>query len=61
VKSVDHYVPNEQGDGWRPLGRIATIDYNVDLPDDFFDLKTPPGTRVIDLREDSGVEKNTAR
>ena len=52
VQSVDLYTQNRQGGGWRLILRAATIDYNVNLPDDFFDIKPPPGTKVYDLRDD---------
>ena len=56
VQSVDLYTPNPKGDGWSLIARIPSIDYNVDLPDDFFDVKTPPGTRVVDLRDGAEPE-----
>jgi hypothetical protein len=52
VQSVDIYAPNRRGRGWRPVLRVARIEYNVKLPKDFFDPKPPPGTKVYDLRND---------
>ena len=50
VQSEDLYAADRVRGGWLHIGGIASIDYNVDLPDDFFDVKTPPGTRMVDLR-----------
>jgi hypothetical protein len=60
VRSMDIYAPNQRGSGWSLVARCASIDYNIELPKGFFEIKTPPGTRVYDLREHSGAEKGAS-
>ena len=51
VQSVEYFAKGRENGEWQFVARVASIDYNVDLPDDFFDVKTPPGTKVYDLRD----------
>ena len=52
VRSVDYYAPNQEGGSRTPVFKVRYIDYNIDLPKDFFDAKTPAGAKVYDLRAD---------
>jgi hypothetical protein len=50
VQSVEYFAKSRKNDEWELAARVTSINYNVNLPDHFFDVKTPPGTKVYDLR-----------
>ena len=61
VQSMEIFAPDRENGGWRCVGRVASIDYNIDLPDRFFSTETPPGTKVYDFRAANPPPKQEER
>ena len=50
VRSLELYIPASNGKDWMPIGKTTMVEYDLDIPSDFFNLPdVPKGTKKVDL------------